>query len=1091
MKRFLFSIILFLTHSTSHADDRDLYFSAINDNANLTGKPNILFIIDTSDSMNKAVTDSHTTEYVPEYEYMPSTSGRFSKNEYWYATHSNSKNPSAYNRTVNINCQAISYALQQNYIYSGPASVDSYGNINCTAGSTTIYQIALGNYLNWLQIGSGDVGLRSRLSIVKDAFKKLISNLSGVNIGIMRFDEGSAGNMGKHGGAVIMQMQPVDNVKQLAISTVENLTAKSFTPLTETLDEARRYFYGLNPVYGKGSYNNTTTSKSISLAMNADGSYHSPINAACQMNHLVLFTDGVASEDRDSQATVKNLYQSLSTSNPELPPLKTTSNCTSTSGDGSCLDELTYYLRYADASSLEGQQYITSHMIGGFLGAQDSGFLQQAANAGGGEFYSANDPNQLAAALQAIIDGIVSLDSTFTAPAVSASSANRLTHDSSLYFSLFRPVNKIRWPGNLKKYQMGKDGILYGNNLSTPAINEKTGAFSSKVSDLWNKDSEPDGQKTEAGGAASVINTQNNRTIYFNNNNALQNISSLDPNIFLGANINSEQLKSWISGIDITDSDGDNDDNDLRYPIGDPLHSEPKIVSYSSGEPLIFFGDNEGYLHAINSISGTEEYAFIPQTLLKNQIIYMQNTAGYKDKPYGMDGLISVFYEKNTANKYLYTGLRRGGRDYYALDISQRSAPKFLFKIEGGAGDFERLGQTWAKAMPTNIKLNNEIIPVLIISGGYDPVNENNPAWAKDTIGNAIYIVDARTGTRLWWASNKDADVNHSAMQNSIPASAALVDINADDLLDYFYLADTGGHIFRVDINNSATSASDLAKVTLLASLGGDTGSGGFSGAENNRKFYTTPSIAFWPDADYGDFISIAVGSGLRETPRSNTVQDHFYVLRDKYPYPKNQPKNPVATSYARIYHKNIPQGDSALVNISLPANQLDNPEYQQITAAAKKQELLKKLQKADAWYLQLNKHDGEKIVSEAITFDGSVMFSSFANSSAAKQDMCTVDLGRSQFYALDLLYGSATLDLDGDGVITLNDLKKDLHSTGMVPRPVVIFREDNKRSIAPGTEPIEDTRYDDDKTNDDGQGPGSGDRSRILLKKLYWREKM
>ena len=34
----------------------------------------------------------------------------------------------------------------------------------------------------------------------------------------------------------------VDNVKQLAISTVENLTAKSFTPLTETLDEARRYF---------------------------------------------------------------------------------------------------------------------------------------------------------------------------------------------------------------------------------------------------------------------------------------------------------------------------------------------------------------------------------------------------------------------------------------------------------------------------------------------------------------------------------------------------------------------------------------------------------------------------------------------------------------------------------------------------------------------------------------------------------------------------------------------------------------------------------------------------------------------------------
>lgn len=1089
MKRYFFYIILFLTTPFSHSDDRDLYFSAINDNAALTGKPNILFIIDTSLSMESGVEGTHTAEYQPSSEYVPGDNNLFSRNRYWYALSTEAGDAKNYSRAANINCQTILTELEKNYIYKGPASIDNSGNINCATGSTTTYQIALGNYLNWLQIGSGDVGLRSRLSIVKEAFKKLIVNLSGVNIGIMRFDEGSSGNMGKHGGAVIMQMQPVDNVKEQAINTVQNLTAKSYTPLTETLDEARRYFYGLNPVYGKGSYNNTTTSKSISLAMNADGNYRSPINAACQMNHLVLFTDGAASEDRDSQATVKSLYQTLSISNQTLPPLNTSSNCTNASGDGSCLDELTYYLRYGDASSLEGQQYITSHMIGGFLGAQDSGFLKQAANAGGGEFYSANDPTQLAAALQAIIDGIASLDSTFTAPAVSASSANRLTHDSALYFSLFRPVNKIRWPGNLKKYQMDKDGILHGKNLSMPAINEKTGTFNSTTSDLWNKSSEPDGQKTEAGGAASVIHQQNNRTVFFNTkNNELKKIQDMDANQinFSGSLSEFNDLKTWIAGIDITDSDGD-----LRYPIGDPLHSEPKIISYGGDEPLIFFGDNEGYLHAINSISGREEYAFIPQALLKNQILYMQNTAGYKDKPYGMDGLISVRYEQNNSKKYLYTGLRRGGRDYYALDVSQRSAPQFLFKIEGGTGDYERLGQTWAKAMPTNIKLNNEIIPVLIISGGYDPVNENNPSWAKDAMGNAIYIVDARTGTRLWWASNIDATFNHSAMQNSIPASAALVDINADDLLDYFYLADTGGHIFRVDINNTATSASDLGKVTLLASLGGDTGSGGFSGAENNRKFFTTPSIAFWPDADYGDFISIAVGSGLRETPRSNTVQDHFYVLRDKYPYPKNQPKTPVATSYARIYHKNIPQGDSAMMNISLPANQLDNPEYQQITAAAKKQELLKKLQTSDGWYLQLNKNDGEKIVSEAITFDGSVMFSSFANSSAAKQEMCTVDLGRSQFYALDLLYGSATLDLDGDGVITLNDLKKDLHSTGMVPRPVVIFREDNKRSIAPGTETIEDTRYDDDKTNDDGQGPGSGDRSRILLKKLYWREKM
>ena len=55
------------------------------------------------------------------------------------------------------------------------------------------------------------------------------------------------------------------------------------------------------------------------------------------------------------------------------------------------------------------------------LGAQDSNFLQQAANAGGGEFYSANDPNQLAAALRAIIDGISIPRFYIHCPAVSTS----------------------------------------------------------------------------------------------------------------------------------------------------------------------------------------------------------------------------------------------------------------------------------------------------------------------------------------------------------------------------------------------------------------------------------------------------------------------------------------------------------------------------------------------------------------------------------------------------------------------------------------------------------------------------------------------
>ena len=62
----------------------------------------------------------------------------------------------------------------------------------------------------------------------------------------------------------------------------------------------------------------------------------------------------------------------------------------------------------------------------------------------------------------------------------------------------------------------------------------------------------------------------------------------------------------------------------------------------------------------------------------------------------------------------VYVGMRRGGLNYYALEITPHKVehassgltsqtalgdvfPRFLWRIEGGAGDFPRLGQTWSR----------------------------------------------------------------------------------------------------------------------------------------------------------------------------------------------------------------------------------------------------------------------------------------------------------------------------------------------------------------------------------------------------------
>jgi len=151
-------------------------------------------------------------------------------------------------------------------------------------------------------------------------------------------------------------------------------------------------------------------------------------------------------------------------------------------------------------------------------------------------------------------------------------------------------------------------------------------------------------------------------------------------------------IRGWKNGVE---ADG------VRKHMGDMLHSEPVIITYKEAdvdgnnkEQYIFAGTNEGYLHAFDAETGEEKFAFMPKKLLKN-IERQQNADDDRRHVYGIDGKIS--YIKNGSNIYLYFGLRRGGRAYYAMDVTDITKPKLMWKVDGAdGGDFARLGQTWS-----------------------------------------------------------------------------------------------------------------------------------------------------------------------------------------------------------------------------------------------------------------------------------------------------------------------------------------------------------------------------------------------------------
>src|SRR6185369_11546606 len=85
--------------------------------------------------------------------------------------------------------------------------------------------------------------------------------------------------------------------------------------------------------------------------------------------------------------------------------------------------------------------------------------------------------------------------------------------------------------------------------------------------------------------------------------------------------------------------------------------------------------------------------------------------------PFLVDGSPRAI-KTNTGQIILIFGLRRGGSDYYALDITSKTAPKFLWTLNSSTAGFSELGQAWSE--PVLGALGTATTYVALFGGGYD-----------------------------------------------------------------------------------------------------------------------------------------------------------------------------------------------------------------------------------------------------------------------------------------------------------------------------------------------------------------------------------
>ena len=854
-------------------------------------------------------------------------------------------------------------------------------------------------------------------------------------------------------------IEPTYTVRDKLISLVEEVVAEGGTPVTDTLYEAFSYINGLNVPYGSTrailnpndtsfaddrlaslsrlSHPDTLESPSLTNNFSCDSEkltsvecrfrqyanastlkYESPIDpefGQCQANYIVLFSDGAPNGT--------TLASEISTVTGE--------NCT---GEA-CAETLARYMAKIPSERGDDSNYAQTFTY--TVGFESDGFndqyLRDLAEAGSGRFYSDNTTAGLAEAFTKILIEAKKGASTFVAPGISVNQFNRLTHSNDIYYALFDPRPNDYWPGNLKKYKLIDSVVL--DKDSNPAIAED-GFFSDDAHDWWSQSSSLIGPFVERGGAASrqeII-----RNVYTDVSSPTTKLTRDDSRItkaLLGieGEANSDTLRSdlidWMLGYDVQDLDGDNVTSEPRYQMADPLHSEPLFYQYGD-KSSVYIGTNEGYLLSIDAETGQENWAFVPEDLIDNMFVYYENGSVFNTRKYGMDGAINAWTEDD--RNYLVVGQRRGGSNYYVLDITDRTTPIFKYKIEGGTGDFSNLGQSWSKPTVTSIKdTDGTKKKVLIFGGGYDTNQDTNTVRETDSIGNSIFIVEAKTGNKLAEISGKTGGtkrVTIGDMQNSIPSRIAVIDRDFDGTVDHMYFADTGGHLFRVDVYNGETSLSDLFQGQRIYTTSVA------DSEEKNRRFYYAPDIA---EIVYkGEhYYAVTIGSGYRAHPLNEDIQDSVLMLKDHGVFKLDTDGKYMFPDFSN-------SGSIAQLSPTVPTVTNINS------------------------YLgyEFNLTQGEKVITGVSIINSKLVFSTYDPSTAGLiENSCSAAQGGGRIYAINLIDGQALLDNNNDGVIDYNDTFVELEKSGIPAEPRLIITDPDAPTLCVGTECADTIRSDDD----------------------------
>jgi type IV pilus assembly protein PilY1 len=414
--------------------------------------------------------------------------------------------------------------------------------------------------------------------------------------------------------------------------------------------------------------------------------------------------------------------------------------------------------------------------------------LWHAAVNGGGKYYNAQDPEVLGRVLNETLSTIRS--NTSAAAASATSSQEPVNGDNSIFITRYRSVF---WDGELE----------------ARAITLTDGSVSN--SQIWSAQSLLDRRVTAS---------TDTRKIYFSdggNKGVLKNFAWSEMNATQRDYFASEKQVNYLRGQRQHENKEGNAERLFRrrdHVLGAFINAQPLYVarpafSYADEnyaafrdeqqaerKGIVYAPANDGMLHAFNALTGEEEWAYIPPAVLPRLKLFAES-AFKENFQYLLDGSpvaadICPSAPRTSCNKaqwrtVLIGGLSRGGRQYYALDITNPVSPVYLWKFD--VQQDADLGFTYGKPIVTKRRNGRWVV---LLTSGYNNVNPGNGK-------GYLFVLDAATGEVL---EKIGTDIGTEDTPSGLAQINAWVDSVFDNTASRFYGGDLLGNIWRFDIDD-------------------------------------------------------------------------------------------------------------------------------------------------------------------------------------------------------------------------------------------------------------------------------------------------